>query len=219
MASPVSVQFKPQDGADIESGELLNGLFRRTMQMGEEAYETAAQDQVDTGFGAFRFVTEYKSQFNDMDNLQQIKIAPINEANNRVYFDSNAKTKDKSDADWCLIISTFTKSGWKRYCEENGINYKDNEMPDSFKQPNTTNTWFWRGKQDEIKIGEFYKKEKKRQRIFIYESPLGEPRSYAQKEIKDVEQELSDSGFIKIGEKMREITEVYKYLVGWQQDH
>jgi len=213
MASPVSVQFKPQDGADIESGELLNGLFRRTMQMGEEAYETAAQDQVDTGFGAFRFVTEYKSQFDDMDNLQQIKIAPINEANNRVYFDNNAKTKDKSDADWCLIISTFTTSGWERYCDENDISYKDNKEPDSFKSPNTTNTWFWRGKTDEIKVGEFYKKEKKRQRIYIYESPLGETKSYAQKEIKDVEQELSDSGFIKIGEKMREITEVYKYLV------
>ena len=211
--NPVSISFKPQDGADDDAADVLNGLFRRTMQTGEEAFETAVMDQVDCGFGALRFVTEYKSRFNDQDNVQQIKLVPINEANNRVYFDSNCKTKDKSDAKWCLIISTFTKEGWKSYCEENGISYADNKEPASFKTPNTSNSYFWQSKKDEIKIGEFYKKEKRRERVLMYESPIGEVKSYAQKEIKDVEQELQDNGFIKVGEKMRETTQVFKYLV------
>lgn len=212
-ANPISIQFRPQDGAEDDAADVLNGLFRRTMQMGEEAYETATMDQVDCGFGAFRFLTEYSSKFDDLDNVQTIKIAPINEANNRVYWDSNCKTKDKSDAKWCLIVSTFTKSGWENYCNENGINYSDNKEPDSFKTPNNTNASFWRGKQDEVKVGEFYSKERKRERVLIFESPLGETVSYLQKEVKQVETELSDEGFIKVGEKMRETWIVYKYLV------
>ncbi len=170
-------------------------------------------DQVDCGFGALRFHTEYQSKMDDLDNKQCIKIAPINEANNRVYWDGNAKRKDKSDARWCLIISTFTESGWENYCKEIGIDYKKHEKPDSFKAPNTTNSWFWRDKQDEIKVGEFYHKSKKRERVLIYESPLGEVKSYKQKEIKDVEQELEDSGFIKVGEKFQDCWIVKKHLV------
>lgn len=212
-ANPVSVTFKPQDGADEDTADVLNGLFRRTMQMGEEATETAIMDQVDCGMGAFRFCTDYRSKLDDMDNTQYIKIEPINEANNRVYMDSNSKRKDKSDAKWGLIISTFTRRGWETFCEENGINYEENKTPTSFKAPNTTNTWFWRSKKDEINIGEFYAKERKKERVLIFESPLGERVSYLQKEIKKVEQELQDGGFIKIGEKMRETWRVTKYLV------
>lgn len=212
-ANPISIQFRPQDGAEDDAADVLNGLFRRTMQLGEEAYETATMDQVDCGFGAFLFHTEYASKFDDLDNIQRIVPKAINEANNRVYWDSNSKTKDKSDAKWCLIISTFTIAGWKDYCSENGIIYSDNENPDSFKTPNTTNTWFWRDKQDEIKIGEFYSKERKRERVLIFESPLGETKAYRQKEVKGVIDELEDSGFIKIGEKMRDTWTIKKYLV------
>ena len=212
-SSPIAVSFKPDDGAEDDAADTLNGMYRRAMQLGEEAIETASQDQVDVGFGAFRFVTEYVSNSDDLNNLQRIVPKQINEANNRVYWDSNAKTKDKSDAMWCLIISTFTVQGWKDYCSENGISYSDNENPSTFKNPNTTNTWFWRNKQDEIKVGEFYSKKKKRERVLIFESPLGETVSYLQKEVKDVEQELTDEGFIKVGEKMRDNWVVNKHLV------
>ena len=212
-ANPISVSFKPQDGADPDAADLLNGAFRRTMQMAEEATETAVQDQVDCGFGAFRFHTEYKSRMDSLDNTQTIKVSPINEANNRVYWDANSKRKDKSDAKWCLIITSFTDSGWEEYCEENGIKHKDNENPTSIKSPNKSSTWFWGSSTDEVNVGEFYHKKKKRERIFIYESPIGEVKSYKQREIKDVEEELADSGFIKIGEKYCDKWEVTKYIV------
>src|SRR5690606_22043998 len=185
-SNPIDISFKGKDGADDDAAETLTGMYRTDMLRSEEAIETALQDQVDCGFGAFRFVTEYESKFDDLSNLQRIHAEPINEANNVVYFDSNAKKKDKSDARWCMILTTFTQKGWKRYCEENGIDYEANKNPDSFKSPNTTNTHFWGSKKDEIKVGEFYYKEKQRNKVFIYEDPLGQTKAVYAKEVKDV---------------------------------
>lgn len=216
-SNPVDITFKPKDGAEPEAAETLTGMYRTDMLRSEEALETALQDQVDCGFGAFRYVTEYESKFDDMNNYQRINAEPISEANNVVYWDSNAKKKDKSDARWCCILTTFTKKGWKRFCEENDINYKENEEPVSFKTPNRTDTRFWRSKQDEIKIGEFYHKTKKRERVLMYEDPLGQVKAVYQREVKDVIDEMEDAGFVKIGEKMKERWVVKKHIVSGEK--
>lgn len=212
-SNPVDIVFKPKDGTDPEAAETLTGMFRADMQRSEEARETAIQDQVDCGMGAFRFTTEYESKFDDLNNYQRINMEPISEANNVVYFDSNAKLKDKSDARWCAIVTTFTEKGWERFCEENDIDYSKNERPTPFKQPERTNVDFWRSKDDEIKVAEFYYKERKRERVLMYEDPLGQVKAVYQKEVKDVIDEMEAAGFIKIGEKMKERWIVEKYIV------
>lgn len=216
-SNPVDITFKPKDGAEPEAAETLTGMYRTDMLRSEEAIETALQDQVDCGFGAFRYVTEYESQFDDMNNYQRINAEPISEANNVVYWDSNAKKKDKSDARWCCILTTFTIKGWERFCEENGIDYEANKTPASFKTPNRTDTWFWRSKQDEIKIGEFYHKTKKRERVLMYEDPLGQVKAVYQRDVKDVIDEMEDAGFVKIGEKMKERWVVKKHIVSGEK--
>lgn len=212
-SNPVDITFKPKDGADPEAAETLTGMYRTDMLRSEEAIETALQDQVDCGFGAFRYVTEYESKFDDLNNYQRICAEPISEANNVVYWDSNAKKKDKSDARWCMIITTFTEKGWQRYCEENGIDYEENEKPQPFKTPHKSDVTFWRSKQDEIKIGEFYAKEKKRERVLVYEDPLGQVKAVYQREVKDVIDDMEAAGFVKIGEKMKERWVVKKHIV------
>lgn len=212
-SNPVDIVFKPKDGADPDAAETLTGMFRADMQRAEEARETALQDQVDCGFGAFRFTTEYESNFDDLNNYQRINMEPISEANNVVYFDSNAKKKDKSDARWCAIVTTFTDKGWERFCEENGIDYEKNEKPTPFKQPHRSDSYFWRSKQDEIKVAEFYHKQRKRERVLMYEDPLGQVKAVYQREVKDVIDEMEAAGFVKIGEKMKERWVVKKYIV------
>lgn len=212
-SNPIDISYKAKDGADDEAAETLTGMYRTDMLRSEEAIETALQDQVDCGFGAFRFVTEYESKFDDLSNLQRIHAAPINEANNVVYFDSNAKRKDKSDAMWGLIITTFTERGWKRYCEENDIDYEENKTPDSFKSPNQSDSYFWRSKRDEIKVGEFYYKEKKRAKVLIYEDPLGQTKAVYAKEVAKVIDDMEAAGFIKVGEKMKDRWIVHKKIV------
>lgn len=216
-SNPVDITFKPKDGAEPEAAETLTGMYRTDMLRSEEALETALQDQVDCGFGAFRYVTEYESKFDDMNNYQRINAEPISEANNVVYWDSNAKKKDKSDARWCCILTTFTAKGWERYCEENGIDYDNNKEPVSFKTPNKTDSWFWRSKQDEIKVGEFYRKTKKRERVLMYEDPLGQVKAVYQREVKDVIDEMEEAGFVKIGEKMKERWVVKKHIVSGEK--
>lgn len=214
-SNPVDITYKPKDGADPDSAETLTGMYRTDMLRSEEAIETALQDQVDCGFGAFRFKTEYESKFDDLNNYQRICAEPINEANNTVYWDPNAKKKDKSDAEWCMILSTFTLNGWKRYCEQHGIEHEENPVP--FKSPNKTDSLFWRSKQDEVKIGEFYYKMKKRERVFIFEDPLGQTKAVYQSEVKSVLDELDEMGYIKVGEKYKERWIVTKHIVDGKQ--
>lgn len=216
-SNPVDIMFKPKDGAEPEAAETLTGMYRTDMMRSEEAIETALQDQVDCGYGAFRYVTEYESKFDDMSNLQRIHAEPISEANNVVYWDSNAKKKDKSDAHWCCILTTLTERGWKRFTEENGIDWEEGDKPSPFKEPNKTDTWFWRSKNDEIKIGEFYHKKKKKERVLIYEDPLGQTKAVYQREVKDVIDDMEDAGFVKIGEKMKERWVVTKYIVSGEK--
>ena len=216
-SNPVDITLKPKDGAEEDAAETLTGMYRTDMLRSEEALETALQDQVDCGFGAFRYVTEYESQFDDMNNYQRISAEPISEANNVVYWDSNAKKKDKSDARWCCILTTFTKKGWQRYCEENEIDFEENEDPSSFKMPNRTDAWYWRGKSEEFKIGEFYHKTKKRERVLMFEDPLGQVKAVYQRDVKDVIDEMEDAGFMKIGEKMKERWVVSKYIVSGEK--
>lgn len=212
-SNPVDIVFKPKDGADPDAAETLTGMFRADMQRSEEARETASTDQVDCGFGAFRFTTEYESKFDDLNNYQRINMEPISEANNVVYFDSNSKKKDKSDARWCAIVTTFTTKGWERFCEENDIDYEEHKEPAPFKQPNRTDASFWRSKEDEIKVAEFYHKERNRERVLIYEDPLGQTKAVYQKEVKEVIDDMEAAGFVKIGEKMKERWVVKKRIV------
>ena len=212
-SNPVGITFKGSDGAGEDAAETLTGMYRTDMLRSEEAIETALQDQVDCGFGAFRFVTEYESRFDDLNNYQRIIAEPINEANNVVYFDSNAKKKDKSDARWCAIITTFTEKGWERYADEMGIDYEANKEPRPFRSSQRSDAIFWRSKTDEIKVAEFYSKEKKRERVLIFEDPLGQTKAVYQREVKDVIDDMERAGFVKVGEKMKERWVVTKEIV------
>jgi len=216
-SNPIDVEFKPKDGASPEAAEILNGMYRHDMQASEEAFKTATTDQVDSGFGAWRLCTQYESKFNDLDNSQIIRREPINEANNVVYFDANAKRQDKSDARWCIVVSRFTPEGWEDYCNENGIDYDEHENPASVIGGNKTSVVYWRSDQKEVKVGEMYSKRKKRERVFIYEDPMGQTRAYYQSKIKDVLQELMDSGYRKVGEKFKDRWVVTKTIFDGEQ--
>ncbi len=211
--NPVGISFKPVDGAEHETAEIIEGAFRTDMLNSNEAIKTAQKDQLDCGFGAFRLVTQYENRRSLKENFQRIKPVPINEANNVVYWDDNAKMQSKEDAEWCLLISAFTDIGYKKFCSDNGINYEDNKNPSSFKSPNKTNIWFWRSDTKTYKIGEFYHREKKRHKVAIFEDPIGEQRAVKVRELNKVQDELNDYGFIKVGERYVEHYEVTKYLL------
>lgn len=216
--NPIQVHFKAKDGADPEDADLINGMYRTDALGSDEAFKTATGDQVDCGFGAWRLETEYENKLDDVNNYQVIKRTPINEANNVVMFDSNARRQDKSDAAWGSVITAFTNEGWEAYCRDNGINYEKNKTPSSLIQENrSTTNWFWRDERSDLKIAEFYHRTKSRHKVLIFEDMLGNIVSYYQKDIKPVLDELEAGGYELAGSKMKDRYTVTKFIVSGEK--
>ncbi len=209
--NPISVRFKPKDGAPPNAGDVLTGLYRTDMNniYSKCAVDIAAAEQIICGDGAWRLCTEYADQ-NPTSNNQVIKRKPIHEAYNHVVWDANAKQIDKSDANHVTIITPLSQRGWVKFAEKEGLD--DKELP-SFHNPEFQWYFPWLHK-DVIYIGEHYRKITKKEKVFIYLDPnTQELVSYFKKDIQDVIEEIADKGFEKVGERMVERCRIYKYLV------
>ena len=211
----IDVKFRPLDGADADAADILEGMHRADMNnvVSKEAVDVAVGDQVDCGFGAYRLVTEYENKIDDLDNRQVIRRVPIHEANNVVFFDSNAKLMDKSDADWVSIITSYTREGLKKVAKEYGK--PEGWVPTPYAQPEESWTFPWaysEGDTATFRIGEFYHREKKTQHITLMMNPQGQTQSFITKDIKDRKEEMQRSGYVMLGEKTREHHIVNKYV-------
>jgi hypothetical protein len=98
-----AIQINPVgDGADIETGQMLQGLCRHIEVNSDAdiAYDTAYEHMATGGFGFWRIITDY---VNDDSDEQEIFIKRIKNPFS-VYFDPRAAEADYSDALFCFII-------------------------------------------------------------------------------------------------------------------
>lgn len=209
--NPIDVLYKPKDGANPDSADVLMGMYRTDMRhnTAKISVNIGVREQIEAGVGAWRLVAEYEDQ-DPTSNNQVIRRVPIHEACSHVIWDCNSKQMDKSDARHCTIISPMSKEGWKVYAEENG--FDDEELP-SFQSPDSNWLFPWVSK-DVVYVGEFYEVEEKKEIAFIYLDPLtGEPVSYFKRDIKDVIDELAERGMQKVAEKKVKRRRVYKSIL------
>lgn len=209
--NPIDVLYKPKDGANPDSADVLMGMYRTDMRhnTAKISVNIGVREQIEAGVGAWRLVAEYEDQ-DPTSNNQVIRRVPIHEACSHVIWDCNSKQMDKSDARHCTIISPMSKEGWKVYAEENG--FDDEELP-TFQSPDSNWLFPWVSK-DVVYIGEFYEVEEKKEIAFIYLDPLtGEPVSYFKRDIKDVIDELAERGMQKVAEKKVKRRRVYKSIL------
>lgn len=209
--NPVDVLFRPKDGADPNSADVLMGMYRTDMRhnTAKISVNIAVREQIEAGVGAWRLVTEYEDQ-DPTSNNQVIRRIPIHEACTHVVWDSNSKQMDKSDAMHCTVINAMSRDGWEAFAEKNG--FDDDEIP-SFQNPDMNWLFPWLT-SDVVYVGEYYEVEEKKEKVFIYQDPLtGEPVSYFQRDIKDVIDELADKGMIKVAEKKVKRRLVYKSII------
>ena len=84
------------DGADLDTSEIYNGVLRHIQEASDAsvAYDTAAENQIDTGLGYFSVTTDYAD--NDSFN-QEIKIVREHDIF-RIFFDEMSTEPDGSDA-------------------------------------------------------------------------------------------------------------------------
>lgn len=209
--NPIDVLFRPKDGADPNSADVLMGMYRTDMRhnTAKISVNIAVREQIEAGVGAWRLITEYEDQ-DPTSNNQVIRRVPIHEACTHVVWDSNSKQMDKSDAMHCTVINAMSRDGWKAFAEKNG--FDEEEIP-SFQNPDMNWLFPWLT-SDVVYVGEYYEVEEKKETVFIYQDPLtGEPVSYFQRDIKGVIDELADKGMVKVAEKKVKRRRVYKSII------
>lgn len=209
--NPIDVLYRPKDGADPNSADVLMGMYRTDMRhnAARSAVNVAVREQIECGVGHWRLVTEYEDNSLTSRN-QVIRRRPLHESCSHVVWDCNAKEQDKSDARHCTVIQPFSREGWKVYAEENGFDAE--EMP-TFQSPDSNWDFPWMSK-DVVYVGEYYEVETKTEKVFIYQDPLtGQPSAYYQRDIKEVIDELAEKGFVKIGERKVKRRRVYKSII------
>jgi hypothetical protein len=116
----ISVNFINKDDNESRDIDFCQGLFRADEQdsVADEAYDNAFEEAVGGGIGAWRLRSEYEDD--DPDNeYQRIRIEPIFDADNSVFFDLSARRYDKSDAKYCFVITPFSLDDYE---EEFGDN-------------------------------------------------------------------------------------------------
>lgn len=208
--NPIDVLYRPKDGANPDSADVLMGMYRTDMRhnTAKIAVNIAVREQVEAGVGAWRLVTDYEDQ-NPTSNNQVIRREPIHGACSHVIWDSNSKLMDKSDARHCTVIHSMSKKGWDDFADKYGL---DAENIPSFQSPNDwVFPWLT---QDTIHVAEFYEVEEKKEIAFIYRDPItGEPVSYFKRDIKDVIDDLADKGYEKVAERQIKRRRVYKSIV------
>ena len=212
----IVVRYSPDDGADLDSADVLNGMYRASMRenVSKDAVNVAIGDQIDAGYGAWRLTTEYSSKSNDLDNKQVIKRVPIQEANNTVYWDPDCRLMDKSDAKYCTILTPYTQDGFEALLEDLGID-KAEVTGSSFAQPEESYVypWSYGNSTEYIHVGEYYEVREKKESGHIYMLSNGDTVFYTKKQIEEMDEPPENTGSVKLGDKTRTRREVFKYLV------
>lgn len=148
-ANRISVDFRPDDDAtDDETAETLNGLYRADEHEcdAQETYDAAFDEGVSGGMGAARVRAYYEDDGDPDNDYQRICFEPITDADQRVFFDLDAKRQDKKDARFCFVLTGISRATFE---EE----YADNVPADFALVPVTSYEWF---KPDVVTIGEYY---------------------------------------------------------------
>lgn len=213
-SNPVQVDFEPKDATRDDAAELLDGIYRNvdSHNYSINAYENAANETIVCGMGAWEIYTEYETIRGDSEH-QVIKRRPIYEANNCVLFDPNAKLLDKSDAEYAVVLASYTPDGYRRLVEDLTGEDPGEVSASDFSTPQESYSFPWlSGKGEHIYIANFYHRKKVKDKILTLENPYGQTLKVREKSLVDVMDELIDAGFEVLSEKTVERYEVRKYI-------
>jgi hypothetical protein len=168
-----SIKVYPvDDKADIETAKIFQGMIRHieNNSNADAAYDTAFGGAVTSGFGYFRFVTDYVDPFS-FD--QEILFKRIRN-NFTVSLDPNAQEPDGSDANWGFISRDVPKED---FCAEHPD--ADLSSMDDWTSIGNSNKWVTK---DTVKVAEYFYKEFKYENIVL----LNNGESFKEDEIPEV---------------------------------
>lgn len=191
-ANRFTVNFRPKgSGGNEGDAELLNGLLYADMyrSAGGEALDNAFGEGAAGGMGAWRLCNEYEDETDADNDHQRIAIMPIVDADQRVYFDLDAKRYDKSDARYAYVMHSMTHEAFKD-------EYGDDRMatwPENRARPN----WFDWFRPSVVYVAEYYEVETVKRDLQIYnrDETEEEYRYWAEDMTPEMKQDLKDREF------------------------
>lgn len=204
--NPITVDFVSDSNDKL--ADVCDKIFRANEydSNAKEAYNSAFEEAVGGGFGAWRITTEYEDEEDEENDTQVIKILPIYDADSCVFFDPNAQRQDKADAKYCFVLKGLTKEA---YSEEYG------QEPATMGNNIEQSEFDWYTK-DIVYIAEVFKCEYKNKTIEIYENPMGEEKRISKDELEENEELLNEilaSGYTFVRSKKVKKKRIRKYIM------
>lgn len=144
----IAVDFRPKDDGDDATADILDGLFRADWEegCGDEAADNAFEEKVGGGMGAWRLRTAYEDEGDPDNDCQRICFDPITDADQRVFFDLDARRQDKSDAKFAILLSPMSPDSYEDA-------YPGAAPVDFEKPPAATYEWF---QPDTVTVAEYF---------------------------------------------------------------
>jgi hypothetical protein len=205
----ISAKFMPKDGSDAdELADALAGRFRADTldASGREARTMAFDSSLEGGFGGMRLRAEYDGDEDDGEQ-QRICLEPINDAESTLFFDVNAKRKDKSDAGFGFLITPWSREAFIAEYGDDCSSWPE-PLLKRFQYP-----WF---SVEHIFVCEYFVKETVDLTWNVFKGgPTGEDiEEYTEDELtREVLSELKATGFKKLPPRIEKVGQIRKYVL------
>ena len=206
----ITVDFVAKDKAvDGELADVCDGLYRADEQdsVANEAYDNAFEEGVAGGMGAWRLRAEYEDEYDDESEYQRIRIEPIFDADNSVFFDLDAKKYDKSDARYCFVVKSMTPEAFAaRY---------PGEDPSTWPKIVTRVQFDW-STPAVVYVAEYFRVEETSELVRSFRDLTGKVERYTASDFADdpnLEQMLTSTGSVEVGQKRVKRKRVHKYVL------
>ena len=203
----ITANFVSRTGDDSdELADLCDGLYRADEldSTAEEAYDNAFSEGVSGGMGAFRLRTEYEDEYDEDNDYQRIRFEPIYDADSSVFFDSNAKRYDKSDAKYCFVVTGMSEEAYK-------AEYDDD--PQSWSKNIRTFDFDW-SDGEMVYVAEYYTVQDTTEVVHKYRKVSGDIIKVLDADLDDEKKaEFAEVGTIPVSSKRVKRRKVRKYVL------
>lgn len=201
----ISAAFVPADGTEADAlADACAARFRADTQdiRGREARAVAFDHSIEGGFGGYRLRAELEP---GGDDRQRICLEAVPDAESCLFFDVNAKRKDKSDADHAFLITPWSKRAFVAEYGEQAATWPAG-MPGTIKFP-------WIG-ADLVFVAEYFVKEDGKETWRVFKGFGDEEQSFLEDELDDAEvEDLIAQGFVEQEPRVEEVDRVVKYVL------
>ena len=152
------------DGADVEIAQIINGIGRHIELRSEAsiAYDAAASQALDGGWGYFRLIAEYLSP---RSFQKELRIMMIRNAFT-VYMDPAAIMPHGGDQNWCLISVKMSRQEYRRrYRTAENASWQDVGVGEMRRE--------WDDKE-EIRLAEYFRVRERPEQLYQIRNAQGE---------------------------------------------